>query len=89
MWNKRRNAVFRAELEVERRIGQIAQHGAGRGVLARPPAIEQRVAHHVAADEHRVEHVVHAGQHVSVRDQRRVNRNLNFGFAIYDIRFTR
>ena len=49
-------------LQVERGIRQVAQHRAGRGVLAGAASVEEGVAHHIAAHEDRVERMVHAGQ---------------------------
>ena len=59
----------RAEFQIQRRVGEVAQHRAGGGVLARAASVKQRVADDVAADEHGVEDMVHAGEHVRIRDQ--------------------
>src|SRR6266576_315613 len=77
MWHEWREAMFGAELQVERRVRHVAQHCARRGVLARATPVKQRVSHYVAAHEDGVEHVIHAGQDMRVRHERRVNRNLN------------
>src|ERR1035441_1850690 len=77
--HKRRHAVFGAELQIQRGICQVAQHGARRGVFARAATIEQGVADNITPDEYRVEDVVDACQDVRVWHQRRVNRDLDAG----------
>ena len=81
MGGEGRDAVFGAGLEVERGIGEIAEHGAGGGVLAGATAVEQGVADDIAAHEDGVERVVHAGQHMAVGDQSRIDGNLHAAAA--------
>ena len=78
--NERRDADFSAVLQIERGIGHVAQHGAGRRVFSRAAAVEQRVADDIAAHEARIEHAVDAGQHVRIGDERRIDGNLHAGF---------
>ena len=68
-----------AEFQIERGIRQVAQDGAGSGVLARAAAVEQGVADDIAAHEDGVKDMVHAGQNVRVRNQGRIHRYLNAG----------
>ena len=68
MSDERRHAQLRSVLQIERGIRHVAQHRARRGVLARAATVEQRVADDIAANEDSVEHAVHAGQHVRVRE---------------------
>ena len=76
--HERRHAVFfGASSPAPRPPGRST--GARGGVFAGAAAVEQRVADDVAAHEHGVEDMVHAGQHVRVRDQRRIHRDLNAG----------
>ena len=51
--HKWRHAMLGAEFQVQRGVGQIAQHRAGRGVLARAAPVKQRVADDIAAHETR------------------------------------
>ena len=65
------------ELQVQRSIGDIAQHGTGRCIFARAASIEQGIAHDIAANEDRVEHMTDTGENVRVGDQRRIDRDLD------------
>src|ERR1043166_1562370 len=75
--NKRGDATFAAAFQIEGGIGQIAEHGAGRRILPGTAAIIKCVAHHVAAYEDRIEHVVDAGENMPVRYERRIDRHLD------------
>ena len=77
MRHKRGNAVFGAEFQVQCGIRQIAQHRAGGRIFARAATVERGVAHDIAADKHGVKHVVDARQHVAIRNQRGVDRDLD------------
>ena len=66
-----------AKLQVQRGIGNIAQHGAGGRVFARATTVEEGVADDVPADKDRIEHVVDTRQDVGVRNQRRIYRDLD------------
>ena len=50
-------------------VHHVSHHGASGGQLARALAVEHHVAQHIALDQHRVEHVVHAGQLVGLGHQ--------------------
>ena len=53
-------------------IHYIGHHGAGGGQLARALAVEDHIAQHIALDQPRVEHIVHAGQLVCLGHQTRL-----------------
>jgi homoserine dehydrogenase len=74
---ERGHTVVVAGAQVERGIGQVAQHRTGGGVLAGAPAVEQGVPHGVAPHGHRIEGMVHRGQHMGVGDEGRVHRHLD------------
>src|SRR5437879_1378744 len=80
--HERRNTAFGAAFEVERRVGEVAQHGAGGRILSRATAVIKRVADHIAAHVNGVENVVHAGQHVRVGHEGGVNGNLHWRTAV-------
>ena len=69
--------MFGAELQIQRGVCQIAQHCARRRVLAGAASVKKCVSDHISPDEHRVEHVIHAGQDVRIGNQRRVNGDLD------------
>ena len=71
--HERRHADLSAVLQIERCIGHIAEHGARGGIFAGAATVEHCVADNIAADEHRVEHLVHFGEHVRTRNERRIN----------------
>ena len=77
MRHEGRNAVARAVFEIQRRVRNVAQNRAGRGVLARAAPVEKRVAHHVAPHKNRVKNMIDTGQHMRVRHQRRINGGLH------------
>src|SRR6266436_4531838 len=83
---KRRDAMFGGELEIKGGVGEIAEHRAGGGVLARAAAVEKGIANDVAAHEDGVEDMADAGQDVRVGDESRIDGNLDTaqGFTIYD-----
>ena len=82
MRHERRDAAPGAALEVERRVGEVAQHGARRGILARAAPIVKRVAHHIAAHINGVEDIVDAGEHVRVGHEGGINRYLDRRAAV-------
>ena len=49
-----------AHFEIQRRIGKVAQHRAGGGVLSGALTVEQGVTHDVAVHQDRVKHILHA-----------------------------
>ena len=56
--------MFGAELQIQRRIGHIAQHGTGGCIFSRATAIKQCVTNDISSDEYRIKNVIYAGQHV-------------------------
>src|SRR5689334_15826216 len=82
MRHERRNAVPGPALEVERRIGKVTQHGAGRGVLPGAASVVKRVANDIAADINRIENIIDAREHVRVRDECWINGDLDRCAAI-------
>ena len=72
-----RNAALGSAFKIEGGVSEVAQHGAGGGVLARAAAIIEGVTHDVAAHIDRVEDMVHAGQHVRIGDERRADADLH------------
>ena len=74
---KARHAALGAVLQIQRRVGDVAQDRAGRGVLARPAPVKEGVADDVAAHEDGVKNMIDARQDVGVGDQGRIDGNLD------------
>src|SRR3954471_14435821 len=77
MRNKRGQPMLGLKLQIQGRVSDITEDGAGGRVFPRSATVEKRVANDIAAHKNRVEHMVHTGQYVRVRNQRRVHGNLN------------
>src|SRR5215831_2810766 len=78
MRNKRGNAMFGAELEIERCVGNVAENGAGGGILACAPTVEQGVSDDISANKDGVEDVIDAGKHMRIGNQGGEDRDLDF-----------
>ena len=57
---------------VFQRVHHVCHHSAGGRQLACALAVEHHIAQHIALDQHRVEHIVHAGQLVCLGHQTRL-----------------
>src|SRR5258706_9423880 len=77
MRNKGADSALGPAFHIERRVGEIAKNRAGGGVLTRAATIIEGIADDIAPDKNGIENVIHAGQDVIVRDQRRIDRNLH------------
>ena len=67
----------RGEIERIRRLDDIGDDRARRGILPRPASIEERLTHHIAPYGHGIEDAVHARQDVLLRHQRRMHPHLD------------
>ena len=63
-------------------LREVADHRAGRGIAARAAPIIKRVADHIAAHQHRVEHAADRREHVRLRDERRMHAHLHRAVGI-------